>query len=190
MTAAARVRDDESDPLEGLDWSCEWGSPAASRLFAAVRELCGVSVTREPLTGGMAQQALADARAILDRLDDDIVAEEEAIEDWIEDFDEPGAWDPSNFRRHCAGADARARTKRAPKEIRRAPRATREALMYSLRRDVGALGEPDTRRRLAELSDDQALEVAARLQRLDCKIARAWSPDEIEALIKLRETLR
>jgi hypothetical protein len=40
------------------------------------------------------------------------------------------------------------------------------------------------------LSDEQALEVAGRLQRLKPEIARAWSADEVERLLHLRETLR
>jgi len=65
---------------------------------------------------------------------------------------------------------------------------TVEALMYSLReRGTKALTEPDTRRRISELSDEQALEVAVRLQRLKSEIARAWS---VERLLHLRETLR
>ena len=57
---------------------------------------------------------------------------------------------------------------------------TVEALMYSLReRGTKALAERDTRRRISELSDEQALEVAGRLQRLKPEIARAWSADEV-----------
>jgi hypothetical protein len=62
--------------------------------------------------------------------------------------------------------------------------------MHSLReRGVQALDEPNTRRRFSQLSDDQLLEVAGRLQRLKPEIARAWSAEEIEALVELRETL-
>jgi hypothetical protein len=67
---------------------------------------------------------------------------------------------------------------------------TVEALMYSLReRGTKALGERDTRRRIFELSDEQALEVAGRLQRLRPEIARAWSADEVKQLLRLREML-
>jgi hypothetical protein len=71
----------------------------------------------------------------------------------------------------------------------RAAWSTVESLTLALRRGLAGLLEPDTRRRLAELSDEQVLDVAGRLQRLDAKIARAWSPDEIERLIELCETL-
>jgi hypothetical protein len=68
---------------------------------------------------------------------------------------------------------------------------TVEALMYSLReRGTAALAERDTRRRISELSDEQALDVAGRLQRLKPEIARAWSAGEVERLLHLRETLR
>jgi hypothetical protein len=65
-----------------------------------------------------------------------------------------------------------------------------EALIYSLRRGVDALAEPDTARRLAELSDDQLLAVGERLRRLKPKIARVWSADEVATLIQFRERLK
>jgi hypothetical protein len=68
--------------------------------------------------------------------------------------------------------------------------ATVEALMFSLRsRGVGALGESDTRRRLSELNAAQLREVALRLRKLKPKIARAWSPKEVEVLIAARRRL-
>jgi hypothetical protein len=73
----------------------------------------------------------------------------------------------------------------------RAASSTVEALMMGLReRGTGALREPDVRRRLAELDDAQILEVAGRLQKLKPEVTRAWSADEVEALLQLRETLR
>jgi hypothetical protein len=73
----------------------------------------------------------------------------------------------------------------------RAADFTVEALMFSLReRGARALDEPDTRPRLAELSDKQVIEVGIRLQRLKPEIARAWPADEIESLMQLREILR
>ena len=68
--------------------------------------------------------------------------------------------------------------------------ATVEALMFSLRsRGVGALGESDTRRRLSELNAAQLREVALRLRKLKPKIARAWSPKEVEVLIAAKRRL-
>jgi hypothetical protein len=71
-----------------------------------------------------------------------------------------------------------------------APQTTVEALMFSLRsRGVGTLGESDTRRRLSELNAAQLREVALRLRKLKPKIARAWSPKEVEVLIAARRRL-
>ena len=62
--------------------------------------------------------------------------------------------------------------------------------MFSLRRGVRVLDKSDTRRRLAELDDGQALEVAERVQRLQPEIAPAWTADEVERLLQLRESIR
>ena len=66
---------------------------------------------------------------------------------------------------------------------------TVEALMYSLReRGIKALAEPDTRRRLSQLSDAQAIEVGNRLQRLKPHIGRGpWSADEVRQLVRARQ---
>jgi hypothetical protein len=73
----------------------------------------------------------------------------------------------------------------------RAADFTVEALMLGLRsRGVAALAERNVRRRITELDDDQALEVASRLQRLNPHIARAWTVEEVARLLHLRETLR
>jgi len=71
-----------------------------------------------------------------------------------------------------------------------AAHSTVEALMFSLRRGVRVLDKSDTRRRLAELDDGQALEVAERVQRLHAEIAPAWTADEVERLLQLRESIR
>jgi hypothetical protein len=66
----------------------------------------------------------------------------------------------------------------------RAAQSTVEALMYSLReRGTKALDEPDTKRRIGELSEEQLHEVGGRLQRLKPEIARAWTPDEVRSLL-------
>ena len=68
---------------------------------------------------------------------------------------------------------------------RHAAASTVEALMYSLReRGVAALREPDTRRRLSELSKEQLVAVGDRL--LVLKIKRAWTDDEIKTLLRTR----
>jgi hypothetical protein len=65
-----------------------------------------------------------------------------------------------------------------------------EALVYSLRRAVDVLAEPDAVRRLAKLSDDQLLEVGERLRRFKPEIARVWSADDVAVLMQVRERLK
>jgi hypothetical protein len=61
------------------------------------------------------------------------------------------------------------------------------ALMYGLRsRGTKALDESDTRRRLFELSNQQVIEVGDRLQKLKPEIARAWTAEEVKALLRAR----
>jgi hypothetical protein len=76
---------------------------------------------------------------------------------------------------------------RAWAELSRLPGAaalTVEALMFSLRsRGVQALGEPDVLRRLAQLDDAQAREIAIRLQKLKPHIASAWAPEDVQVLL-------
>jgi hypothetical protein len=71
-------------------------------------------------------------------------------------------------------------------QLDRAASSTVEALMYSLRQGVQALGQPNTLRRLCELSDDQLRDVAVRLQKFQPHIAPAWSPEDVEALVIVR----
>lgn len=61
---------------------------------------------------------------------------------------------------------------------------TIEALMLGLRdRGTAALQDPKVRHRLAQLSESQLIEVGDRLQLLKPEIARAWTPDEVAALV-------
>ena len=72
----------------------------------------------------------------------------------------------------------------------RAAESTLEALMFGLReRGITALEEPKIRARLAKLSETQLIQVGDRLQRLKPKIARAWSADEVAALVSAWEAL-
>jgi hypothetical protein len=71
----------------------------------------------------------------------------------------------------------------------RAAHSTVDALMYSLRRDIEAITEPDNQRRLAELSEDQLLAVCQRLQNFKPNIAPAWPPEEVEALASIWSTV-
>jgi hypothetical protein len=68
-----------------------------------------------------------------------------------------------------------------------AAQSTIEALMWSLRtRGTKALAEPETQRRLSDLSDDQLVEVGNRLQRLRPEIARKWTSEEVKILFQER----
>jgi hypothetical protein len=64
--------------------------------------------------------------------------------------------------------------------------STVEALMFSLRsRGVQALGEPDVLRRLTQLDDTQARDIAIRLQKFNPHIASAWTPEDVQVLITM-----
>jgi hypothetical protein len=67
-----------------------------------------------------------------------------------------------------------------------APQSTVEALMFSLRDGVGALGRSATLRRLSELSDAQLREVAVRVQKFKPEIAQPWGSQDVEVLIVAR----
>jgi hypothetical protein len=66
---------------------------------------------------------------------------------------------------------------------RPAASATLEALVFSLRRGVQELLQPDTRRRLSELAEDQVEGVCHRIQNFKPAIAPAWPPDDVGLLI-------
>jgi hypothetical protein len=72
----------------------------------------------------------------------------------------------------------------------RAAATTIEALTLSLReRGTADLEESAVQRRLAELDDEQLLEVARRLKRLNPEIAKLWGDDEIAVLFGTRARL-
>jgi tRNA A37 N6-isopentenylltransferase MiaA len=60
---------------------------------------------------------------------------------------------------------------------------TVEAVMFGLRRGVGALQEPATRRRLSELNEEQVCEVYRRVQQF--KHAPAWTEADADSLLDL-----
>lgn len=178
MTEHAIKYDTADDPLEGLDWNCRWETPAAVRLFTSVREFCGLPPVNTELSVEAIQQALREAREILEG-----AGELDADELLPADF--------MTFAEACRRADAQRRPARASVAIeRRAAFCTVEALIFSLRRGVGVLEEPDTRRRLAELSDEQAVEVGTRLRRFKSEIAPPWTADEVSILMRTRERLK
>jgi hypothetical protein len=67
-----------------------------------------------------------------------------------------------------------------------APQATVEALVFSLRDGIAALGRPATLRRLSELSAAQLREVAVRVQKFKPAIAQPWRSEDVEVLIVAR----
>ena len=67
-----------------------------------------------------------------------------------------------------------------------APQATVEALVFSLRDGIAALGRSATLRRLSELSPAQFREVAVRVQKFKPEIAQPWTANDVEVLIIAR----
>jgi hypothetical protein len=67
-----------------------------------------------------------------------------------------------------------------------AAQSTVEVLMFSLRNGIGALGHPNTLRRLSELSDAQLHQVAVRVQKFKPQIARAWTAQDVQVLLTAR----
>jgi len=65
----------------------------------------------------------------------------------------------------------------------RAADSTVEALMFSLRSGLAALGKPDALRRLSQCSDEQARAVAVRVQKFKPEIAPAWTLENVEVLL-------
>jgi hypothetical protein len=66
---------------------------------------------------------------------------------------------------------------------RSAPEFLVKALMFSLRRGVNELTQPDTLRRLSALDGDQVKQVCRRVQAFQPEIAEPWSTKEVDALI-------
>jgi hypothetical protein len=66
---------------------------------------------------------------------------------------------------------------------RPAPEAFVEALLYSLRRGIDKLAQPDTQRRLSALTEHQLEAVCLRVQTFQPKIAEPWSADDVDLLI-------
>jgi hypothetical protein len=73
---------------------------------------------------------------------------------------------------------------------RSVPKATIDALVYSLRRGINELTGPDAKRRLSELSEEQLRAVCERLRNFKPEIAPAWTPEEAEALTVIWSELK
>ena len=66
---------------------------------------------------------------------------------------------------------------------RTAPKATVDALMFSLRRGINELTQPSTLRRLSTLDEYQLEDVCLRVQAFPQRIAPAWSAADVDVLI-------
>jgi hypothetical protein len=105
------------------------------------------------------------------------------------DDEEPRPWaaDMPSWRRaaaqyHRERAGRNAIVETGQNMTRAAAAATIDALAYSLRRGVGELAQPATKRRLSELSEEQLRAVCDRLRNFKPGIATPWVPEEVEAL--------
>jgi hypothetical protein len=65
--------------------------------------------------------------------------------------------------------------------------STVEALMFSLRDGIAALGRRAILRRLSELSAAQLREVAVRVQKFKPEIAQPWGAEHVAVLIAARD---
>src|SRR5262245_51616206 len=91
----------------------------------------------------------------------------------------------ADLDRHCQLLDDRVTLAAASGKQRKnrpTPAAVVEALMYSLRRGINELIQPDTKRRLSELNNDQQT-VCLRVQAFEPNIAPAWRADDADLLI-------
>jgi hypothetical protein len=66
---------------------------------------------------------------------------------------------------------------------RTAPKATVDALMFSLRRGINELTQPSTLRRLSMLDEYQLEDVCLRVQAFQQRIAPPWSAADVDLLI-------
>jgi hypothetical protein len=64
-----------------------------------------------------------------------------------------------------------------------APSSLVEALMFSLRRGVDELTQPDTQRRLSAVAEHQLEAVCLRVQTFQPKIAEPWCAEDLDLLI-------
>jgi hypothetical protein len=209
---AHQLIDEPLDPAEAEM------SEAAFEVIQRAYAICGHPPARElPVEVGLdqrAEQALAEAQVILQEFVAESLTEAVTTVFPLENSEMSDEYDGSTFEAACRQADAKASSQPIPVEIQRARRlledrislegaysqinsrkgraanSTVDALVFSLRSGVKEIEDKDVRRRLSELSDQQLHEVGDLLQRLRSEIARAWSADEIEALMLLRETLR
>jgi hypothetical protein len=95
---------------------------------------------------------------------------------------------PTRLRRLFEGDLSLERAYHEIMRARRAPEATVDAVVYSLRRGINKLTNADTLHRLSGLDEGQIKAVCRRIQSFNPEIAIPWSSDEVAALIaKWRE---
>jgi hypothetical protein len=170
---AAPVETPDLD-ADSFDLEHELAPPSDSvvALFATVREMCGAYSrpawpSEDPPLPFVERVQLArlEAREMLAEL-----GELEPADVYLVDL-EPGAREQSDAELNG-----------------RAAASVVEALMLGLReRGSAALVEPDTRRRLSELSEQQIIEVGNRAQRFE---ACAWSAEDVVQLMMTWKALR
>jgi hypothetical protein len=73
---------------------------------------------------------------------------------------------------------------------RGAPKATVDALMFSLRRGINELTQPSTLRRLSTMDEYQLEDVCLRVQVFQQRIVPAWSAADVDLLISAWRKLR
>jgi uncharacterized membrane protein YccC len=93
-----------------------------------------------------------------------------------------------SFCKACRSADRQVRGKPPRLIAERSDRAesTLEALVYGLREGLAAMAtHPDRQRRLSELTSKQLSQVCERIQKFKPHIAKAWTPNEVQALVAI-----
>jgi hypothetical protein len=203
MAEPARIHYDDELHLD----PAEAAMSAAVEIIQRAHAICGHPPAVEIIPELRQRAALArqEAREIPYALGIELDREAEPENEMDDDFDQSfaAACQRADDRQRGAPADpsiTRARRlladdvslERAYAEINaiegRAANSTVEALMFSLRsHGVQALDQTATRRRLPELSDEQVIEVGARLRKLQAEIARPWTADEVSTLMQSRE---
>jgi hypothetical protein len=89
----------------------------------------------------------------------------------------------AHLRRLMADDSSMDRTWHKLEADRTVPKATVDALMFSLRRGINELTQPITLRRLSTLDEYQLEDVCLRVQAFQQRIAPAWSAADVDLLI-------
>jgi hypothetical protein len=194
-SVSALIDDEQPDSAEEAEMS-----EAAFAIIERAHELCGYPPARELsadlgnselsntkhvslLPPQREEQALTEGEGCLVVHATKILRSRQLLAEWCEAADELSQMGHSVRER--AHAEIIAHHFKG-----RAATSTLEALAFQLRAGVGVLKERDARRRLSELSDQQLIEICARVQRHKPEIAPVWSDDDVNTLMQLRVALR